>query len=200
MENAGYKLFELHDAQKTRITGRYMLVDDIEIETIFSANEIKVRIEELAEQISSARLQNLLVVPILKGSFIFAADLIRALHGAGISPEIDFISLASYRGAATSGQVEIVRDINTPVENRDVLIIDDILESGHTLAFAKDLMSARGATRVMTCVLLEKPTKRAVEIEADFLAYQCPDFFVVGYGMDLDHRFRELPFVGRIAG
>ena len=177
-----------------------MLVENTEIDVIFSADEIKLRIEELAKQISAERLQNLLVVPVLKGSFIFAADLIRALHGAGISPEIDFMSLASYRGTVSLGQVEIVRDINTSIESRDVLIIDDILESGHTLAFAKDLLSARGARRVMTCVLLEKPTRRAVEIEADFLAYRCPDVFVVGYGMDLDHRFRELPFVGRIAG
>jgi len=180
--------------------GRDMLVENTEIDVIFSADEIKLRIEELAKQISAERLQNLLVVPVLKGSFIFAADLIRALHGAGISPEIDFMSLASYRGTVSLGQVEIVRDINTSIESRDVLIIDDILESGHTLAFAKDLLSARGARRVMTCVLLEKPTRRAVEIEADFLAYRCPDVFVVGYGMDLDHRFRELPFVGRIAG
>jgi hypoxanthine phosphoribosyltransferase len=81
---------------------------------------------------------------------------------------------------------------------RNVLIVDDILESGRTLAFAKDLVAARGAARVLTCVLLDKPVPRAAEIAADFRAFECPDVFVVGYGMDLAHRLRELPFVGRL--
>ncbi|MGI9381298.1 MAG: hypoxanthine phosphoribosyltransferase [Methyloligellaceae bacterium] len=173
-------------------------MDKPDIETIYSADEIKQRITELAAEIAQAKFEDLVVVPILKGSFIFAADLIRGLYEAGVSPEIDFLSLASYRGTESTGKVEILRDISAVVENRDILLIDDILESGHTLAFAKDLIAARGANRVCTCVLLEKPARRVVDVEADFLAYHCPDVFVVGYGMDLDHRFRELPFVGRI--
>jgi hypoxanthine phosphoribosyltransferase len=167
------------------------------IEVIFPAQAIAERIDEMVRGIATAGLDDLLVVAVLKGSFVFAADLLRALHRAGLSPQVDFLSLSSYRNSTTSsGQVDIVRDIETEVAGRNVLIVDDILESGRTLAFAKDLIAARGAARVLTCVLLDKPVPRAAEIAADFCAFQCPDVFVVGYGMDLAHRFRELPFVG----
>ena len=169
------------------------------IETIFSAMAIADRIEALAVEIAGAGLRDLLAVAVLKGSFVFAADLIRALHRVGLSPEVDFISLSSYRaGTRSLGRIEILRDIETDVRGRNVLLIDDILESGRTLAFAKDLITARGATRVQTCVLLDKPVARAANITADIRAFECPNVFVVGYGMDLAHRFRELPFVGRL--
>jgi len=169
------------------------------IEVVFSAATIAERIDAMARQIAQARLDDLLVVAVLKGSFVFAADLLRALYRAGLSPQVDFLSLSSYRTATTSsGSVEIVRDIEIDVAGRNVLIVDDILESGRTLAFAKDLVAARGAARVLTCVLLDKPVPRAAEIAADFSAFECPEVFVVGYGMDLAHRLRELPFVGRV--
>jgi hypoxanthine phosphoribosyltransferase len=169
------------------------------IETVFSAMAIAERIDALAGDIAAAGLQDLLAVAVLKGSFVFAADLIRALHRVGLSPEVDFISLSSYRaGTRSSGRIEILRDIETDVRDRNVLLIDDILESGRTLAFAKDLITARGAARVLTCVLLDKPVARAANITADIRAFECPNVFVVGYGMDLAHRFRELPFVGRL--
>ena len=136
-------------------------------------------------------------ISILKGSFVFAADLIRALHGAGLSPEVEFLSLSSYRtGTVSTGEVTVLRDIESDVRGRDVLLIDDILESGRTLAFARDLMHARGARRVGIAVLLEKPGKRAQPLDADHVGFICPDLFVVGYGMDVAHAFRELPFVG----
>ncbi len=169
------------------------------IEVIFSAATIAERIDGLARSIADVGLDRPLVVAVLKGSFVFAADLIRSLHRAGLSPEIDFMSLSSYRDtASSSGRVEIGRDMETDVAGRNVLIVDDILESGRTLAFAKDLVCARGAQRVLTCVLLDKPVPRAAGIVADFSAFECPNVFVVGYGMDLAHRFRELPFVGRL--
>jgi hypoxanthine phosphoribosyltransferase len=96
----------------------------------------------------------------------------------------------------SSGQVDILRDVESDVRGRDVLLVDDILESGRTLAFAKDLLAARGARRVLVCVLLEKPGKRAVQVEPDFVGFECPDLFVVGYGMDVAHAFRQLPFIG----
>ncbi len=130
---------------------------------------------------------------------MFAADLIRALHRSGMAPEVDFLTLSSYKKSkVSSGQVAILRDLDLDVEGRSVLIIDDVLDSGRTLAFAKDLISARGAKQVLTCVLLEKKVARAVNIAADFCAFECPDTFVVGYGMDVAHRYRELPFVGRL--
>ena len=169
------------------------------IEVIFSAATIAERIDAMARRIAQVGLDNLLVVAVLKGSFVFAADLLRALYRAGLSPQVDFLSLSSYRtGTTSSGSVAIVRDIELDVAGRNVLIVDDILESGRTLAFARDLIAARGAARVLTCVLLDKPVRRAAEIVADFSAFECPDVFVVGYGMDLAHRLRELPFVGRV--
>jgi hypoxanthine phosphoribosyltransferase len=89
-----------------------------------------------------------------------------------------------------------LKDIESDVSDRDVLLVDDILESGRTLAFAKDLLSARGARKVLLGVMLEKPHKRAVQINADYIGFKCPDEFVVGYGMDVAHNFRELPFIG----
>jgi hypoxanthine phosphoribosyltransferase len=141
----------------------------------------------------------LLVIAVLKGSFVFAADLLRAMHTAGLAPEVEFISLSSYRdGTVSSGTVTILHDVESDVRGRDVVLVDDILESGRTLAFAKDLLAARGANRVLTCVLLEKPGKRAVSLDADFVGFVCPDLFVVGYGMDVAHAFRQLPYVGVI--
>lgn len=169
------------------------------IEVLFSADEIAARTKTLAREITDADFSNLLVVPILKGSFIFGADLLRALHEAGSAPEVDFIFLSSYRDKThSSGRVDILREVVMDIAGRDILLVDDILESGRTLAYAKDFFSARGAARVATCVLLEKKVKRAVQIEADFRGFECPDIFVVGYGMDLAHRYRELPYVGRI--
>ena len=167
------------------------------VNVLFSSEAISSRNGELAQEIVGLGCERLLVIAVLKGSFVFAADLIRALHSAGLSPEVEFISLSSYRETTvSSGSVRIVHDIDSEVAGRDVLLVDDILESGRTLAFAKDLLAARGARRVLTCVLLEKPNKRAVRIEADLIGFTCPDVFVVGYGMDVAHAYRELPFVG----
>lgn len=171
------------------------------IEVIYTAEAIAGRIAELAEAIARQKLERLLAVPILTGSFVFASDLLRGLHHAGLAPEVDFLSVSSYRdGTKSVGQVDILRDLKLDVAGRDVLVIDDILDTGRTLAFAKDLIAARGAKRVITCVLLDKKARRAVAIEADFVAFECPAVFVVGYGMDLASRFRELPFVGRLVG
>lgn len=169
------------------------------INILFEEKQIAARIEALASEIAHSHPERPLVVPILKGSFVFAADLIRACHRAGLSPEVDFMILASYRtSTVSSGRVDILRDIETDVRGRDVLLVDDILESGRTLAFAKDLLAARGARRVMTVVLLDKGGHRAAQIEADYKGFDCPDRFVVGYGMDMGHAFRELPFVGYV--
>jgi hypoxanthine phosphoribosyltransferase len=174
-------------------------IDAHRIGVLFTAAEIAGQIAVIASAIAARKPERLLVVPILKGSFVFAADLIRAMHHAGLSPEVDFMILASYRAATKSaGRVEVLRDIESDVRGRDILLIDDILESGRTLAFAKDLIAARGAKNVLTAVLLNKPGHLAADIKADFQGFACPDKFVVGYGMDMAHQFRELPFVGHV--
>ena len=167
------------------------------VRILFDEETIAARNEDIARAVAGASPENLLVVAVLKGSFMFAADLIRALHRAGLAPQVEFIHLSSYRtGTTSSGQVAILRDVESDVRGRDLLLIDDVLESGRTLAFAKDLLMARGAARVLTAVLLEKPGKRAVNVKADFVGFTCPDVFVVGYGMDVAHSYRQLPFVG----
>ena len=178
--------------------GHGMAVES-ELEVIFTPEAIAARLGELAVKVADEKLDNLLVVAILKGSFIFAADLIRALHRVGLTPEVDFMTLSSYRKSrVSSGQVSILRDMDLDVRGRNILIVDDVLDSGRTLAFAKDLIAARGAKTIKSCVLLDKKVKRAVSVEADLCAFECPDVFVVGYGMDVAHRYRELPFVGRV--
>jgi hypoxanthine phosphoribosyltransferase len=167
------------------------------VKVLYDEEAVRVRVEALAREIAADRPQDLLVVAVLRGSFMFAADLMRAMHHAGLSPQVEFVHLSSYlRGTVSSGQVKILRDIESSVAGRDVLLVDDILESGRTLAFAKDLLAARGARSVKVCVILEKPGKRAVQIDADYVGFHTPDRFVVGYGMDVAHCYRQLPFIG----
>ncbi|MCB1430588.1 MAG: hypoxanthine phosphoribosyltransferase [Nitratireductor sp.] len=176
------------------------IVRQKKIEVLFSAEQIAARNRELAELIALSDLRNILVISILKGSFVFAADLIRALHGAGLAPEVEFISISSYGAGTEAGEVRLLRDVDTDVAGRDVLLIDDILESGNTLKYTRDLMLSRGARKVGIAVLLDKSMKRKADLTADYTGFECPDQFVVGYGMDVAHAFRELPFVGVVTG
>ncbi len=170
------------------------------VRVLFDEEAIARRNDEMARAIVAATAPDLLVVAILKGSFMFAADLLRSLHRAKASPQVEFIHLSSYGSNTVSrGDVAILRDIESEVVGRDILLIDDILESGRTLVYAKDLLMARGARRVFVAVLLEKVGTRAVSVEADFVGFSCPNVFVVGYGMDVAHNFRQLPFVGVVA-
>jgi hypoxanthine phosphoribosyltransferase len=170
------------------------------VEPLFSADEIAARVEMLAADIAATMPRDLLIVAILKGGFVFVADLIRALHYAGMRPQVDFMTLSSY-GAATesSGHVVITRDVTDDVAGRDVLIVDDILESGRTISSAQQLLLNRGARMVKLCVLLDKPGKRKVACAADFTGFTVEDKFVVGYGLDYAHLFRDLPYIGTIA-
>lgn len=170
------------------------------IEPLFTPEQIAERNRDLAERIATGPVKDLLVIAVLKGSFIFAADLIRALHHTGLAPEVEFITLSSYGAGTESQGVRIVKDIDSDVSGRDVLLIDDILESGRTLLFAKELLYSRGARNVSIAVLLDKSVKRKEKLEADYVGFECPDYFVVGYGMDVAYAFRELPFVGVVTG
>lgn len=163
----------------------------------FSAAEIAMRVDEMAADLAVKLAPDTLVVSVLKGSFVFAADLIRALSRTGADWSMDFLTLSSYgSGTETTGHVKVVRDIVDDVRGRDVLLVDDILESGFTLSFAKKLLEERGAKRVSICTLLDKPAKRRTALEADFVGFQAGDEFLVGYGLDWAHRFRGLPYIG----
>ncbi|MBN9515293.1 MAG: hypoxanthine phosphoribosyltransferase [Alphaproteobacteria bacterium] len=163
----------------------------------FSAAEIANRVDEMAKELAGKLAPDTLVVSVLKGSFVFAADLIRALSRTGADWSMDFLTLSSYGTATeTTGSVKVVRDIVDDVRGRDVLLVDDILESGYTLSFAKNLLLERGAKRVSICTLLDKPAKRRTKLQADFVGFQAGDEFLVGYGLDWAHRFRGLPYIG----
>ena len=179
-----------------------MIITD-NIERLISADEIAVRVATLADEISRKLPPDLMIVSLLRGSFVFTADLIRALHVIGnhtIRPQIDFMTMASYGDhMVSSGEIQVVRDLKEDVEGRDVLIVDDILESGRTLAFARDVIKERKAKSVKIAVLLEKPGKRKVDnVTADFVGFVIPDKFVVGYGLDYANYYRELPYIGVI--
>jgi hypoxanthine phosphoribosyltransferase len=167
------------------------------VSPLFSEGEIAERVTALAREIAASEPSRLLVVIVLKGGFVFGADLVRALAAEGVQLEIEFISLASYGSRLeTSGEVQVRRDIEVAVSGRDVLIVDDVLDSGLTLKFARDLMQSRGASRAPIAVMIDKPEGRRTEIEADYVGFTCPNYFVVGYGMDAAHAWRELPYVG----
>ncbi len=168
-----------------------------EVRPLFTADEIAARNGELAAEIAAAGYHDLVVIPILTGGFVFGADLVRALHAIGVTAEIDFMTLSSYgQGKVSSGNVEVVQDIRTDVTGRDVLIVDDIIETGRTLAFVRDALSERGASHILIAALCDKPGKRARAVDPDFVGFVCPDEFVVGYGMDVGQTFRQLPFIG----
>lgn len=168
-----------------------------EIPVRISSAEIAARIEDMARDIREAMGDHTMVVPVLTGSFVFAADLIRALARAGADWPLDFITLQSYgAGTESSGQVRIARDLVMPVEGRDILLVDDILDTGRTLAAARQLLLERGARAVKLCALLDKPSRRVVALEAEFVGFAVPDEFLVGYGLDHAGRHRGLSYIG----
>lgn len=171
----------------------------VQINTLFDEDAIAARVAALAEEIAQSKPERLLVVAVLKGSFIFSADLVRAMHRAGLKPEMEFMHLSSY-GAGTTGsnEIKILRDVESDVNARDIILVDDILESGRTLTFAKERLLGRGAKSVKIAALLDKPDHRKVAIFADYVGFACPDKFVVGYGMDMGHAWRQLPFIGYV--
>lgn len=167
---------------------------------LFTQQQIQKRIHELINEIAKhSDTQNLVMLGILRGSFIFLADLVRNLEQHRIHPRIDFITLSSYgSGTESSGTVEITHDTDEELTGADVVVVDDILDSGRTLTFAKELFLKRGARSVHTCVMLDKQTDRAAKIEADYTGFPVDDVFVVGYGLDYSNHYRELPYIAEI--
>lgn len=168
------------------------------IKPLLSAQEIAARVTSLAQEIAaSPPNQPLLMVALLRGSFIFAADLARALHQSGLELEFDFMGLSSYGDdTETSGEVIVTSDTTVDIAGRHVLLVDDILESGLSLTCAQGIMYERNAASVRSAVLLEKPGKRRVTIDPNFVGFQIEDQFVIGYGLDYAGKYRELPYIG----
>lgn len=166
--------------------------------TLHSEEEIRRRIDALAAEIVRTMPKDFLMAPVLTGAFVFAADLLRALHRLGCDPAVDFVQLSSYGGArASSGVVTLIKDFTVSLEGRSVLLIDDVLDTGRSLHFAKNMVLDRGADAAKIGVLVRKATGRSADIDADFVGFEVgADDFIVGYGMDDDGRTRGLPFIG----
>ena len=171
-----------------------MLEKDIE-KVLITKEEIQVRCEELGKELTEAyKDSNPLVVGVLKGAVPFMADIIRSIDAY---LELDFMDVSSYGNATvSSGEVKIVKDLDTNVEGRDLLIVEDIIDSGRTLAYLVDLFKYRKANSVKIVTLLDKPEGRVVAIEADYVGFNVPNEFVVGYGLDYAEAYRNLPYIG----
>jgi len=168
-----------------------------EVTLLFDAAQIARRVEELAWDIAKTVSGDLVLVGLLKGSFVFAADLVRALDAAGLRPRVDFIRLSSYGARQqSSGRVELEGELPAEIAGRTVLVVDDIIDGGRTLLRARELLMAAGAARVLACALLDKPSRRQVDSTADFVGFTIEDRFVVGYGLDFAERYRHLPYIG----
>lgn len=165
-----------------------------------TAEQIATRIDQLVTEMQrDLRGDNVVMIGILRGSFIFLADLVRDLNPHDVHPRIDFITLESYgSGTVSSGEVRVVKELRLDVAGADVVLVDDILDSGRTLSFASNYLRERGARSVKTCALLDKPARRAVPFEADYVGFKIEDNFVVGYGLDYDSRYRELPYIANV--
>lgn len=167
---------------------------------LFSETEIEKRIGALAAEIARDLPKDFLMAPVLTGAFVFAADLIRALHRLGADPAVDFVQLSSYGGMrASSGVVTLLKDFSTPLEGRSVLIVDDVLDTGRSLHFAKRMVLDRGAREARLCVLVKKLTGRAEDLHTDYIGFETgAEDFIVGYGMDDDGRRRGLSCIAAV--
>jgi len=173
--------------------------DTVVPEVLFDAGEIAGRVGRLATEIAAVVPVDVTVVGLLKGAFVFTADLVRALDGQRIRPRLEFLQVSSYgAGTESSGRVQVIGGLPGSVQGRDVLLVDDIQDSGRTLAFTAEMLKDHGARRLWSCALLDKPSRRKVAFEADFVGFSIPDVFVVGYGIDYAERWRHLPWIGKV--
>lgn len=157
---------------------------------LLTEEQIKVRIDELSREITrDYRDKNLLLVSILKGSFIFMADLARSIN---LDLKIDFMSVTSYEGTNSSGVVRILYDLSMPVQDYDILLIEDILDSGRTLSYIVSILKERKPKSIAICALLDKPSRRVVDVDAKYVGFTIPDEFVVGYGLDYNQDYRNI--------
>lgn len=165
------------------------------IRILISEKDIKQRVKELAEQISEDyRGRSVHIICILKGSIFFACDLMKKID---IPVTIDFMAVSSYGDdTVSSGRVRIVKDLDESISGKDVIIVEDIIDSGNTLSYLSELLGARGPASLNVCSLLDKPERRVTDVDVKYVGFEIPDEFVIGYGLDYKQRYRNLPYVG----
>ena len=171
-----------------------MLEQDIE-RVLFSEEELDRRVSEIAAEINRDYAgKEPMLISVLRGSFVFMADLIRKIE---VPCTVDFMSVSSYgRGTTSSGQVQITKDLSDDIERKDIIVVEDILDSGNTLSYLLQLLQARKPASMKLCTLLDKPDRRVKEVHVDYTGFTIPDEFVVGYGLDYAEKYRNLPYIG----
>jgi hypoxanthine phosphoribosyltransferase len=166
---------------------------------LFDEAQIAARVERLAEDVVRAVGRDFVVIGVLKGSFVFLADLVRALSRAGAAPRVEFMRLASYgQSKESSGEVLLLGDVPRDFAGKPVLLVDDIVDTGLSMDYGRRLLIERHASRVWTCALLDKPSRRKVAVAVDFVGFEIPDVFVVGYGIDYAEQYRHLSYIGKV--
>lgn len=165
------------------------------LRVLLSEEEIHAKVKEMGKKITEDyKNSNLMLVTVLKGAVVFLADIMREID---VPAEIDFMVVSSYgSGVKSSGVVKIVKDLDVPLEGKDILIVEDILDSGLTLSYIKELLASRGPRSIKIATLLDKPSRRKVDLRADYVGFSVPDEFVIGYGLDYDEKYRNLPYIG----
>ena len=171
-----------------------MLEQDIE-RVLFSEEELDKRVSEIAAEINRDYAgKEPMLISVLRGSFVFMADLIRKIE---VPCTVDFMAVSSYgRGTTSSGQVQITKDLSDDIEGKDIIVVEDILDSGNTLSYLMELLRARKPASMKLCTLLDKPDRRVKEVHVDYSGFAIPDEFVVGYGLDYAEKYRNLPYIG----
>lgn len=165
----------------------------MERQILFSRQEIKEKVESLGKKITEDFDDNFVVISLLRGSFIFAADLVREIDKL---IEIDFLTTSSYgHSESSSGEVRFLTDLRTNIENRDVLVVDDILDTGNTLYAVKEKLLSYKPKSLKTCVLLDKPSRREADVSADYVGFEIDDIFIVGYGLNYGDYYRNVPYI-----
>lgn len=162
---------------------------------LFTEEELDQRVSELADEINRDYAgKEVLLVSVLRGSFVFMADLIRKIT---VPCRVDFMSCSSYgSGTTSSGQVKVTKDLSDSIEGMNVLVVEDILDSGRTLSYLLKLLEARKPASIRLCTLLDKPERRVVRVNVDYTGFVIPDVYIVGYGLDYNQRYRNLPYIG----
>ena len=187
----------IDEVKLSKISERYIMKHTVEV--MISEEEIRQRITALGQQISADyrdRGNDIVLVGLLRGSFMFMADLCRAID---VSHEVDFITASSYgNGMSSTRDVKIIKDLDEDIRGKDVLIVEDIIDSGNTLSKVREILRLREPKSLAICTLLDKPERREVNVDVEYVGFAIPDEFVVGYGIDYAQRYRHLPYVGKV--
>jgi len=163
-------------------------------QVMLSTTQIQDRVAELAHQIRADYPNGLHIIAVLKGAFIFMSDLVRHMDG---NVSLDFMALSSYaKGTTSSGEVRVTKDLDTTLDGKDVLIVEDIVDTGLTLTYLQEILRARGPRVLRTACLLSKPSRRKIDVKVEYIGFTIEDKFVIGYGLDYAEQYRNLPYIG----